>query len=138
MYEFWCNYIKPKSDEKAKFCYVDTDGFIIYRKTGNIYKYIAEDVETRFNTSNYELECNSTDRPLPKRKKKKVFGLMKNYLSGNNITNFFGLKAKTYNYLIDDRSEDKKEKGTKMCLIKTKLEFENYKRCLKATQIGIK
>ena len=55
MYEFWCNYIKSKSDEKAKLCYVD-----------------------------------------------------------------------------------KKEKGTKMCLIKTKLEFENYKRCLKATHIGIK
>ena len=34
----------------------------------NICKYIAEDVETRFNTSNYELECNAINGPLPKGK----------------------------------------------------------------------
>ena len=44
MYEFWYDYIKPKYDEKAKLCYMDTDGFIVYIKT-NIYKDIAEDVE---------------------------------------------------------------------------------------------
>ena len=37
----------------------------------NIYKKIAEDVETRFDTSNYELECNSINGPLPKGKNKK-------------------------------------------------------------------
>ena len=48
--------------------------------TDDIYKYIVEDVETRFDTSNFELECNSTDRPLPKGKgkNKEVIGLMKN------------------------------------------------------------
>ena len=49
---------------------MDTDSFILYNKTEDIYKDIAEDVETRFGTSNYELECNSTERPLPKGKKK--------------------------------------------------------------------
>ena len=43
---------------------MDTDSFIVYVKTENIYKDIEEDVETRFDTSNFEL-----DRPLPKRKK---------------------------------------------------------------------
>ena len=42
------------------------DSFIVYIKTDDIYKDIAEDVETRFDTSNYEL-----DRSLPKRKKYK-------------------------------------------------------------------
>ena len=37
--------------------------------TDDIYKDIAEDVERRFDTSNYELECNSIKRPLPKGKK---------------------------------------------------------------------
>ena len=46
-------------------------------KTDDIYKDIAEDVETRFDISNFELECNSIDRPLPKRKNKKVIGLIK-------------------------------------------------------------
>ena len=45
---------------------MDTDSFIVYIKTDNIYKNIAEDIETRFDTSNYEL-----DRPLHKGKNKK-------------------------------------------------------------------
>ena len=46
-------------------------------KIDDIYKDIAEDVETRFDTSNFELECNSIDRPLPKGKNKKVIALIK-------------------------------------------------------------
>ena len=48
------------------------------------------------------------------------------------------LRAKTYSYLIDDGSEDKKAKGTKKCATKSKLKFENYKKCLKATQLDNK
>ena len=44
---------------------MDTNSFIVYIKT-DIYKDIAEDVETRFDTPNYEL-----DRPLPKGKNRK-------------------------------------------------------------------
>ena len=66
MYEFWYNYAKPRYDENAKLCYVDTGSFIAHVKTDDIYKDTAEDVETRFDTSSFEL-----DRPLPKRKKKK-------------------------------------------------------------------
>ena len=32
MYEFWCDYVKPRYGEKAKLCYIDTDSFIIYIK----------------------------------------------------------------------------------------------------------
>ena len=32
MYEFWCDYLKPKYGEKAKLCYMDTDSFIVYIK----------------------------------------------------------------------------------------------------------
>ena len=67
MYEFWYDYTKPKHGEKAKLCYMDTDSFIAHIKTNDIYKDIAEDVETKFDTSNYEL-----DRPLPKGENKKV------------------------------------------------------------------
>ena len=95
-------------------------------------------ISTRFDTSNYELECNSIDRPLPKGKKKKVIGLLKNELRGKIMTKIVGLSAKTYSYLIDDSSEDKKAKGTKKCVIKRKLKFENYKNCLEATQLDNK
>ena len=48
---------------------------------------------------------------------------------------FVGLKTKAYSYLINDGSEDKKPKGTKKCVIKRKLKYENYKNRLKATQL---
>ena len=77
--------------------------FIVYIKTNDIYKDIAEDVETRFDISNYELHW-----PLPKRKKKKVILLMKNELGRKAMTKFVELNAKAYNYFIDDGSENKK------------------------------
>ena len=45
MYEFWYDYIKPKYQDKAKLCYMDTDNFVIYIKTEDFYKDIANDVE---------------------------------------------------------------------------------------------
>ena len=54
-----------------------TDSFIVYLKIDDIYKDIAEDIETRFGTLNYELECNSIEILLPKGKNQKVIGLMK-------------------------------------------------------------
>ena len=52
MYEFWYNHIKPKYQDKAKLCYMDTDRFVIYIKTDEFYKYIANDVKKWFDTSN--------------------------------------------------------------------------------------
>ena len=52
---------------------------------------------------------------------------MKDELGGKIMTKFFGLRAKTYSYLIDDGSEDKKAKNTKKCVMKRILKFENYK-----------
>ena len=85
---------------------MDTDSFFVYMKTDDIFKDIAEDVETRLNTSYCESECNSIDRSLPKGKNKNVLGLMKDELGGKIMTKFVGLRAKTYIYLIDDNSED--------------------------------
>ena len=56
VYEFSYDYVKPKYGKKAKLCYINTESFIVYIKKDNIYKDIAEDVETRFNTLNYELD----------------------------------------------------------------------------------
>ena len=50
MYEFQYDYVKPKYGEKAKLCSMDTDCFIVQLKTDDIYKDIAEDVETRYDT----------------------------------------------------------------------------------------
>ena len=63
-------------------------------------------------------------------KNKKVIGLMKDELGGNIITEFVALIPKTYSYLTDDGKEDKKAKGTKKCVIKRMIKFNDYKNCL--------
>ena len=76
-YEFLCDYVKPKYGENAKLCYMDAVCSIVHVKKEDIYKDIADDVEIRFDTSNFKL-----DRPLPKGKNKKVIELMKDELGG--------------------------------------------------------
>ena len=88
---------------------------------------IAGDVERWFDTSNYD---ENYKRPLPVGKNKKVIGLFKDELGGRIMKEFCALRAKTYSYLMDDNSEVKKSKGTKKCVIKRELMFENYKDCL--------
>ena len=44
MYEFWYDYIKPKYEDKAWLCYMDTDSFVTNIKTEDFYKDIASDV----------------------------------------------------------------------------------------------
>ena len=69
---------------------------------------MEEDVETRFDTSNYKLIG-----PLPKGINQKVIRLMEDELRGKTMTNFFRLRAKTYTYFIDDGSENKQQKTQK-------------------------
>ena len=76
---------------------MDTDSFIVHVKAEDIYKDIAEDVEKRFDTSNFEI-----NRPLPLGKNKKVIGLMKGELGRHIMKEFFGLRATTYSYLKEN------------------------------------
>ena len=128
MYEFWYDYVKPKYGEKAKLFYMDKDSFIFHVKTDDIYKDIADDVETKFDTSNFEI-----DTPLPKEKNKKVIRLMKDDLGGNIMNEFVGLRVKSY--LKENNGKRKKEKGTKKRAIKRKLKFQDYRNCLRAAKI---
>ena len=109
-------------------CYMDTHCFILSIKTDYIYKDISEDVGSE--TSNYEL-MKSIGLIWDN-------GLMKNELGRTIRTKFVGLRAKTFSYLIDNNSRDKKAKGTKNCVIKRKLKFENYKNCSQAIQLDNK
>ena len=77
MYEFWYDYIKPKYQDRAKLCYMDTESFIIHIKTEDFYKDIADDVEKWSDTSNYS---NDDNRPLPIGWDIKVISLFKDEL----------------------------------------------------------
>ena len=112
---------------------MDTDSLIMNVKTNDFYKDISYVVDKRFDTSNYE--C---DRPLSTGKNKKVLGLMKDELGGKIITEFVTLRPKTYSYLNDDGKEDKKAKGTKKCIKKRLIKFDDYKNCLLEDKILLK
>ena len=129
IYEFWYDYMKPKYGNDAKLCYMGTDSFVMNIKTNDFYKDISSDVDT----SNYEV-----NRPLPIGKNKKVIGLMKNELGGEIIGEFITLRPKTYSYLTDNDEEDKKAKGTKKCVIKKMIKFNDYKKCLLNDEVILK
>ena len=81
--------MKPKYNDNVILCYMDTGGFVMNIKTNDFYKDIANDVEKRFDTSNYEV-----NRPLPTGKNKKVIGLIKDELGGKIITEFVTLRLR--------------------------------------------
>ena len=74
----------------------------IHKNRWYLTKILLKVVETRSDSSNYEL-----DRPLPKGKSKLVIELMKGELGGKIMTKFVLARAKTYSYLIDDVRENK-------------------------------
>ena len=61
---------------------------------------------------------------------KKVIGLMKDELGRDIITEFVALRPKAYSYITNNFIEMKKAKGTKKCVVKKMLRFEDYKKCL--------
>ena len=127
MYKFWYDSFKQKYGDIANLCYTDTDSVIINIITEYFFEDISNDVEKWFDTSSY----NKKDQiPLPIGKNKKVPGLFKDELGRKIITEFVALRPKAYEYLDDDGNDYKKAKGTKKCVIKHKLMFQNFKNCL--------
>ena len=126
MYEYWYDDMKTKYGVRVKLCYMDTDSFIMNIKTEDFYKDIANDVEEKYDTSKYNCK-----RPLPIGKDKKVIGLMKDELGVKIMKNFIGLKPKCYATLTDDDKIDKKARGTKKCVIKRCITFDNYEESVK-------
>ena len=75
----------------------------LHIKTKDVCKDIANDVEKRFDTSNYEV-----NRPVPVAKNKKVIELMKDKLGGKIMTEFVALRSNTQYYVMDDGNSDEK------------------------------
>ena len=101
MYEFHYNYMKCKyAEDKLTLCDMDTDSLIYDIETDDFYKDIADDVESRFDTSDYV-----PDRPLPVGKNKKVIGLIKDELGGGTMKEFVTLRPKMYAYKVGSSNQ---------------------------------
>ena len=63
---------------------------------------------------------------------------MKDKLGGKIMTEFPALIPETYSYLMHHGNNDKKAKGTKKCIVKRILKFNDYKCCLLNNEIILK
>ena len=63
---------------------------------------------------------------------------MKDELGEKIMTEFVALRPKTYSYLMDNGNSDKKAKGTKKWVIKRRLKFNDYKKCLLNNEFTLK
>ena len=125
MYDKHYNYFKPKFKEKYELLFTDTDSLMYLIHTKDIYKDISPDVETMFDTSNYEKEHPSGIKTGVNKKK---VGMIKDECRGKPIVEFVGLRSKSYSFRMFGL-EVKKDKGIKKCVIEKDMTFENYKKC---------
>ena len=102
---------------------MDTDSFAINIFTKDFFEDINNDIEKWFDTSSYE---KNDKRPLKIGINKKVIRMFKDKLGGKIMKEFCAPKAKTYSYLKDDDSEEKKAKGTNKWIIKRRIKFKDY------------
>ena len=127
MYRFHYDYVKPKWGDKAKLLFTDTDSLCYEIETDDVYKDISENVSEWFDTSNYDKNHPSG---IPTGKNKKVIGLFKDECGGVPITEFVGLKPKSYSFETSDGKVEKKCKGVKKYVVKKHNTHKDYKEAL--------
>jgi hypothetical protein len=93
MYRFWYGYVKERYGDKAQLGYMDTDSFIFQVETEDIYKDMAERPDL--------FDLNDS----------KTIGLFKDETPDSVITESYHIRAKSYHYVLADKSTKSKHKG---------------------------
>jgi len=127
MYDFHYKYIKKKFSSKANLLFTDTDSLFYEIERKHFFKDISADVQEKFDTSNFSLNHPSS---IPTGISKKVPGMFKDKAGGEIIEEFVGLRAKLYAIKKLDGEEEKKCKGVKRNVIRSKIYFNDYKDVL--------
>ena len=120
MYQFYYDVLKKKYNENIKLVFTDADSYVIQRMTDDVYKDF-NDIKQHMNFSDYPVE-----HPCHDKTNTKVLGMFKDEVNGKIITQFIGLKPKSYAFTIHgEDDEHKKSKGVvkhkvkKNCHIRT-------------------
>ena len=127
MFDFHYDYIRKKYQNKAELLFTDTDSLMYEIRTEDFYKDIAQDIESKFDTSDYPKEHPSG---ILTGVNKKVIGMFKDEVAGKQITHFIGLLSKLYSFKVEEDKTTKKCKGMKKNVIKKGIQFEDYVKCL--------
>ena len=114
--------------EVCKLVLSDTDSFIYHIQTKCFYKDISPLVREHFDTCNFEPNHPSG---IETGVNKKVPRKMKCEFGGKVIKSYRGLRPKCYIVLLGGGSCEKRAKGVHRSLVRKKLKFEHYDRCLR-------
>ena len=95
--------------------------------TEDFYSDISADIRTKFDASDYPPDHKSG---ILSGVNKKVIGMFKDEVAGQQITHFVGLRPKLYSFKVEDSSTTKKCKGIKKNVVKKGIDFEDYVQCL--------
>ena len=130
MFEFHYDYIRKMYPNRAKLLMTDTDSLFYEIKTDDFYKDISEDVESRFDTSEFDKKHPAISSVGFKvGVNKKVIGMFKDETAGKQILEFVGLRSKLYSYKLNEK-EHKRCKGLKRIVVAKSITHEDYKNCL--------
>lgn len=145
MYNFHYGFMKKQyPGARSTLNFTDTDSLLYSVETEDIHMDMLKH-RNEFDLSNFSNNHRIFNRLSPeeineiKNENKKRVGKMKDEACGEVILEFVGLRAKAYAYLQeswDDKKkqwtivENKKLKGIKKNVVKKKLLFEHYKKCL--------
>ena len=130
MYDFHYDYIRKKYGDRAKLLFTDTDSLTYEIKTEDFYKDIANDIESKFDSSEFDKNHPAiNDFGFKVGVNKKVIGMFKDEAGGKQIEEFVGLHAKLYSYKLHEK-EHKRCKGVKRNVVAKSITHEDYKNCL--------
>ena len=127
MNDFNWNYIKTNYGNGTTLLLTDTDSVVYDIQTNDVYADITEDVDGRFDTSEYPKDHLPGIRTGVD---KKVIEMYKDEVAGKQIEEFVGLRAKLYSHKMFDGDEHKKCKGIRRSVIKKTINTRNYKETL--------
>ncbi len=125
MYTFHYKYMANKYGDRVRLLFSDTDSFIYWIQTRDLYKDLAQD--DKYDFSNYP-----KNHLLYSTKHAKKPGLMKDESAGAILQDFVGLRSKMYSLQHTPRDVDKdarKAKGIKKSTVRT-IRHEDYVECL--------
>ncbi|XP_065653011.1 uncharacterized protein LOC136080322 [Hydra vulgaris] len=110
MYEFHYDYIMNKYADRAKLLFTDTDTLAYEIKTEDFYADISEDVESKFDTSEFDPKHQAINNNVGFEVglNKKVLGMFKDETGGAQIEEFIGLRSKLYSYKVHGKEKKKK------------------------------
>ena len=125
MFRLHFDRFKHEYKSNITLAYTDTDSFIYYIKTKDIFDDFRSKFFNLMDFSDYPKDhiCYNEER-------KKVIGFLKDEMSSKQITEFIGLKPKMYIIKTSSQKHLKRAKGVKKSVLEKQISYENYFSCL--------